>query len=89
MMLSSTAAVASSGASRRRLARPLTFAWDQVEGLTYRLYYGAASGTYSAYIEVGAVGMYSMQHPGVRRYYALTAVDSTGGESEHSDEVFA
>jgi hypothetical protein len=67
-------------------------AWDasaDISVVGYRLYYGGSSRGYTNFIDVGAKTSASV--PGVRQgvpyYFAVTAYDSTGLESEFSDEV--
>lgn len=72
-----------------RSPRPHNFRWDASEGATgYRLYWGTSTGTYPPgnVIDVGDVLSYSYPHPGVTRYYAVTAYNA-GGESEPSNEL--
>lgn len=70
----------------------VTLAWDPspspgVE--TYRVYYGTASGNYSAFVEVtnattaSVIGLVN----GTPYFFAATALDSTGLESEFSEEI--
>jgi len=57
----------------------------------YKVHYGTASGLYNQVTDVGSsVGF--MQRglmPGMRYYFALTAYDTSGNESEYSEEVSA
>lgn len=56
----------------------------------YKLYYGTTtSGNYTSVIDVGKVTTYSITNPttGVTYYVALTAYDTSGNESEKSNEV--
>ena len=70
----------------------ITLAWDanaepSVAG--YRLHYGTRSGEYTATIEAGASTEVTIEDltPGQTYYFAVTAYDSEGDESEYSDEV--
>ena len=74
------------------MAAPVTLAWDasvsMVDG--YWLYYGLASGTYTARIDVGPVTTYTLTGltSGQTYYFAVTAYDRTDGrESGPSNEV--
>jgi hypothetical protein len=54
----------------------------------YRLYYGAASGTYGPPLTLGRVTTYSLSGLGPGTYYfAVTAYNATGEESGYSNEV--
>lgn len=74
------------------MAAPVTLAWDasvsMVDG--YWLYYGLASGTYTARIDVGPETTYTLTGltSGQTYYFAVTAYDRTDGrESGPSNEV--
>lgn len=55
----------------------------------FRIYYGTSSGNYTSSIDVGNATSYTVTNlpVGVALYFALTAYDSFGYESEHSGEV--
>lgn len=55
----------------------------------YKVYVGTASGSYSSSISVGMVTSYKITNLGVGNtyYFAVTAYDSSGGESGFSNEV--
>lgn len=55
----------------------------------YRLYFGIASRTYEDPDEVGLSTSYSLAsfRDGVTRFFAVTAVDTVGNESDYSNEV--
>ncbi len=57
----------------------------------YRLYYGSASQSYTDTVDVGLVSHYTVGglSEGETYYFAVTAYDFSGNESEFSDEVFA
>ncbi len=70
----------------------VTLAWDQntepdLDG--YKLYYGNASGDYSQVIDVGDTTMYTVTNltAGNTYYFAVTAHDASGYESDYSNEV--
>lgn len=76
------------------IAAQVTLAWapsvSMVDG--YWLYYGTASGTYTARIDVGSVTTYTVTGltSGQTYYFAVTAYDRTDGrESGTSNEVSA
>jgi hypothetical protein len=75
---------------RQAVASVINFAWDANDAgdnvTDYKLYYGASTGTYTASISMGTVTAYSVNHPGVTRYYALTATNANG-ESTFSNEL--
>ncbi|MEW6417438.1 MAG: fibronectin type III domain-containing protein [Nitrospirota bacterium] len=54
----------------------------------YKIYYGTSSGNYSVVIDVGNVTTYKIEglSPGIY-YFAVTAYDTSGNESEYSNEV--
>ena len=70
-------------------AADLTFVWDSGEGIAgYKLHYGLASHSYSNIIDMGNVQYYTLRiADGPTYYFALTAYDSSGLESDYSDEV--
>jgi hypothetical protein len=55
----------------------------------YKIYYGTSSGDYSEYIDVGNVLSYMVSdlENGVVYYFAVTAYDTSGNESDHSNDV--
>jgi len=55
----------------------------------YKIYYGPSSGNYSFSINVGKVTQYTIAQltDGVPYYFAITAYDTAGNESEYSPEV--
>jgi fibronectin type 3 domain-containing protein len=55
----------------------------------YRVYYGTSSHSYSRNIDVGNATMYNVKklHVGIPYFFAVTAYDRWGNESEHSNEV--
>jgi hypothetical protein len=68
----------------------INFAWDANaagDNVTdYKVYWGASTGSYTASQSVGTATTYSINHPGVTRYYAVTATNVTG-ESAFSNEL--
>ena len=80
-------------------ASVVTLAWDtpttNADGtpLTdlagYKVYHGTSSGNYSQYIDVGNVLNYMVSNlkNGVVYYFAVTAYDTSGNESDYSNEV--
>lgn len=68
----------------------INFAWDANDAgdnvTDYKVYWGASTGTYTASQSVGTATTYSVNHPGVTRYYAVTATNAYG-ESTHSNEL--
>ena len=74
-----------------------TLAWDAATATNfvgYRIYYGAAPGTYlqarGQGLPVGKVttSTLSALTRGTRYYFAVTIYDATGAESVYSNEVF-
>lgn len=71
----------------------VTLAWDpspSPEVTDYRVYWGPESGRYTNYVASG--GALTAQVAGLpagRAYFAATALDGTGLESEFSEEVWA
>lgn len=69
-------------------ARAVTLGWkpstDPVVG--YRLYHGPASGTYTNSIPFPGTNAHLVVPPGTN-YFAVTAVDANGLESDFSNEV--
>lgn len=75
-------------------ALAIEFAWDANpagEAVTsYKLYYGSASGVYDGAgspINVGNVTSFALAHPGVQRYYAITAVNASGESAFSANEL--
>lgn len=73
------------------LAADVSLAWDHSisEAVTgYRIYYGPSSRTYRAHDEVPYQTTWTVKGlaPGTW-YFAATAIDSAGNESEYSNEV--
>ena len=73
-----------------------TLAWTRPVGAAvtgYRVYYGLAPGQYlqpkGAGIEAGPVVTYVVSGltPGSRYYFAVTAIDDNGNESDYSNEA--
>ncbi len=56
----------------------------------YRIYYGVSSGNYTQSIDVGNVTTYQVTGltDGVTYYFAVTAYDISGNESDYSNEVY-
>ena len=74
------------------MAADVTLAWDantESDLAGYKLYWGTVSGVYPNSINVGNVTQYKI--PGiqanVKYYYAATAYDLQGNESEYSNEL--
>jgi len=70
----------------------VTLAWDPSPDSTvvgYRVYYGVASGNYTNSAAVGNVTNATVANlvDGVTYYFAATAYDSAGGESDFSNEA--
>jgi chitinase len=55
----------------------------------YRIYYGTASGSHSVMVEVGNTTTYTHTdlQSGVTYYFVATAYDTSGNESDYSEEV--
>jgi hypothetical protein len=76
-------------------AGTVTLAWDPSPGTNiianYNLYYGAASGTYTSSVSAGTATTVSISNlvEGTTYYFAATAVDTAGLESDYSTEVSA
>jgi hypothetical protein len=71
---------------------PLTLHWDPSSspGIAgYRVYYGTASGNYTTSVEVGNVTTDTVAGltGGVTYYFAVTAFDTDGDESDFSNEI--
>jgi hypothetical protein len=67
----------------------LTLAWSPSAGAaSYNLYQGTASGSYSAHVAAAATNAtVSGLLPGATYYFAATAVDTAGLESDYSAEI--
>ena len=73
-------------------AGQVTLAWDpnsEPDLAGYEIYYGTASRNYSFHIDVGNVTTYTLTglQPGVTYYFAATAYNAQGLESDYSNEV--
>jgi hypothetical protein len=73
-------------------AGPVTLAWDPIfapDLVGYMLYYGSASGSYSAGVDVGNFTTASISglQEGSTYYFVATAYDAYGHESSFSNEV--
>ena len=74
------------------LAANINLAWDpntEPDLAGYRVYYGTASGTYGAPIDVKKVTTYTLTGLTLGQTYflAVTAYDTSGNESDYSNEV--
>ncbi len=74
------------------LAADITLLWDansETNLAGYKVYYGTASRTYSAPVVLGKQTTYTLTGlaPGTY-YFAVTAYDTSGSESDFSNEVF-
>ncbi len=74
------------------MAGQITLAWDpspETNVVAYRIYYGVAARTYTNTIQVGKVTTATVSNlvAGVPYFFAATAVDDVGLESDYSDEV--
>jgi hypothetical protein len=70
----------------------VTLAWDPSTSgniADYKIYYGQASHTYTGQVHLGNVtqGTVTGLTAGVTYYFAVTAVDTTGVESDYSGEA--
>jgi hypothetical protein len=73
-------------------AASVTLAWDlstDPSVVGYKLYYGGSSRTYTNFVTVGATNSATITglQMGATYYFAATAFDSAGLESEYSDEI--
>ncbi len=73
-------------------ANSVTLAWDPSPGqdiASYKIYFGPASGVYTNTIDVGNATNATITSlvSGVTYYFAATATDTSGLESEFSNEV--
>ena len=67
-----------------------TFQWNPVIGATgYKLYYGTSSGVYTTAIVVGNFTLTSISDLslGVTYYFAVTALDGVGNETNYSAQI--
>jgi hypothetical protein len=75
---------------RAAVSSLINFLWDANDAgdnvTDYKVYWGASTGTYTASQSVGTATSYTINHPGVTRYYAVTATNATG-ESAFSNEL--
>jgi hypothetical protein len=73
----------------------VTLAWDPSPGTNlianYRAWWGAASATYTNHVNAGTATTVTITNliGGVTYYFAATAVDTAGMESDYSGEVSA
>ena len=78
-----------------RATGTVTLAWDPSSGTNvianYNLYYGGASATYTNVVSAGTATTASVSNliEGCTYYFAATAVDTNGLESDYSTEVSA
>lgn len=73
-------------------ASALTLAWDpntEDDLAGYSVYYGIQSGNYDSVIDAGNVAQYTVSNlePETQYYFAVTAYDTSGNESDLSEEV--
>jgi len=73
-------------------AGQMTLSWDantEPDLAGYKLHYGTASGSYTVHLDVQNVTTYTVTGlaDGQTYYFAATAYDSAGNESEYSNEV--
>lgn len=73
-------------------AANINLAWDasstsDVSG--YKIHYGTVSGNYSTVVDVGNAISYALSnlHSGVTYFFAVTSYDSSGQESDYSNEI--
>lgn len=74
------------------MAGQITLAWDpspETNVVAYRIYYGVATGAYTNTVQVGKVTTATVSNlvAGIPYFFAATAVDEVGLESEFSAEV--
>lgn len=90
-ILWSFATLVSSVAAEPNIGARVTLGWDanaeEVAG--YKLHYGFASGDYGESVDAGQSTTYTLNNltPGVTYFFALTAYNSDGIESDFSNEV--
>lgn len=73
-------------------AGQVTLTWDpnlEQDLAGYRVYYGSSSGVYTNFVEVGAVNLGTIPNlkDGAVYFFAVTAYNSEGLESDYSNEV--
>lgn len=73
-------------------ASTLTLAWDpntEDDLAGYNVYYGIQSGNYDSVIDAGNVTQYMVSNlePETQYYFVITAYDTSGNESDFSEEV--
>jgi hypothetical protein len=81
--------------SMSAFAGDVALAWDAVSATDlagYKVYYGTSSGVYQAPINIPAAQTTytvtsSLLQPGQVYYFAVTAYDSAGNQSDYSNEV--
>ena len=74
----------------RANAAQVTLAWDESDGAAgYKIYSGTTSNSYTWVVDVGNVTSYTTENltDGYTYYFAATAYDESGLESDYSDEV--
>jgi hypothetical protein len=76
----------------RQAASALTLAWDpntEYDLAGYNIYYGIQPGNYDSITDVGNVTQYTVSNleAGTQYYFAVTAYDTSGNESDFSEEV--
>lgn len=72
-------------------ALAVTVEWDpnpETNVAGYRVYWGTRSRLYDTVIDVGNQTFVQLPTPTVKTYYAVTAYDTDGLESDFSEEVF-
>ena len=80
------------GSARSALGGQVILAWDpnpEPDVAGYRLYYGFASGVYTANVDAGNAATHTIDglDDGRTHYFAVTAYDRAGNESGYSNEV--
>ena len=71
-------------------AASATLAWNAAPGVSgYKVHYGTASRTYTGSLNAGKATSYTVSNltTGTKYYFAVTSYDSTGIESDYSNEV--
>jgi len=71
-------------------AAQVTLAWDPSDGATgYNIYYGTTSKVYTSVVNVGNVTTFTFSNlaNNTTYYFAATAYDLSGNESDYSDEI--
>ena len=74
----------------RANAAQITLAWDESDGAAgYKIYSGTESNNYTWVVDVGNTTSYTTANltDGYTYYFAATAYDASGLESDYSDEV--